>query len=136
MRDRDSRDWSEWLRYAEEDLRSAESSLLAGTLLPRHLCFLAQQAVEKGLKAVLLSADIEPPQYHSLRALAAMVPGSLGVTTLSLDELDRLTRWAARGRYPSDAGDPDQAEAEAAVALAQTMLDVLHDILERDRPSP
>ena len=43
-----------WLRYAKEDLDLAAAIAHAGDRTPRHACFLAQQAAEKGLKAVLV----------------------------------------------------------------------------------
>jgi HEPN domain-containing protein len=40
---------SRWLRYAQEDLSTAES--VVGRGVPRQVCWLAQQSVEKALKA-------------------------------------------------------------------------------------
>lgn len=54
---------STWLRYAEEDLATAEAivgSRLAGVL--RQACFLAQQAAEKALKSVLVGSGIDFPK--------------------------------------------------------------------------
>ena len=51
-----------WLRYAEEDLRTAESLLADSHAIPRHACWLAQQSVEKALKAVLISLQIDFPK--------------------------------------------------------------------------
>ena len=39
-----------WLKYAREDLRAAEAMLGLEEMLPRHVCWLAQQAAEKSLK--------------------------------------------------------------------------------------
>ena len=43
-----------WLRYAQEDLIGAESLIGQRTIASRHVCWLAQQAAEKALKAVLV----------------------------------------------------------------------------------
>ena len=45
----------EWMTYAQGDLVSAEAVLRAPDAPPRNVCYLAQQAVEKALKAVLAS---------------------------------------------------------------------------------
>ena len=42
-----------WLSYAESDL-SLASTKPEGAILPGTLCFLAQQACEKSLKALLI----------------------------------------------------------------------------------
>lgn len=45
----------EWLRYAREDLETAEFVISnLPTLVPRHACFFAQQSAEKALKSVLI----------------------------------------------------------------------------------
>ncbi len=42
-----------WLRFAREDLEAAETLLNEEGYVPRHVCWLAQQAVEKALKGAL-----------------------------------------------------------------------------------
>ncbi len=54
----------EWLVRARSDLALAGSSL-AGVLL-EDLCFHAQQAAEKAIKAVLIRHDTEFPLTHDL----------------------------------------------------------------------
>ena len=43
-----------WLRYAREDLEGAETLLERCVVVPRHICWLAQQSVEKAMKAILV----------------------------------------------------------------------------------
>jgi len=43
-----------WLRYAKEDLVAAEAVVGQQQMVPRHACWLAQQAAEKALKAILV----------------------------------------------------------------------------------
>ena len=50
-----------WLQYAEEDLWAAERMLHQEDALPRHICWLAQQAAEKTLKAALVFVQVEFP---------------------------------------------------------------------------
>ena len=38
-----------WLRYAREDLEGAETLLERRVGVPRHICWLSQQSVEKAL---------------------------------------------------------------------------------------
>ncbi len=48
-----------WLQYAREDLRAAAEILGREVFLPRHACWMAQQAAEKVLKAVLVFHQID-----------------------------------------------------------------------------
>ena len=57
-----------WLRFARSDLVLASIPRPAG-VLPENLCFHAQQAAEKALKAVLLSKGMEVPRTHNIRTL-------------------------------------------------------------------
>jgi len=50
-----------WLRYAYEDLDGAETLLAQRVVVPRHICWLSQQAVEKALKAILVFLVVDFP---------------------------------------------------------------------------
>lgn len=59
---------NEWLKLAEEYLLWTKASL--NDKIYRGACFAAQQAVEKSLKAFLISNDIIIPKIHDLVALS------------------------------------------------------------------
>ena len=48
-----------WLRFATEDLKVAQNLLASNESAPRHICFLAQQAAEKALKAALVLEEMD-----------------------------------------------------------------------------
>ena len=60
---------SRWVRFAREDLEGAEALLADADFIPRHACWLAQQAAEKALKAALVSETVSFPFRHDLDAL-------------------------------------------------------------------
>jgi HEPN domain-containing protein len=62
-----------WLRYAREDLDGAEATLTRPGAIPRHAGFLAQQAAEKALKAVLVFLQIDVPRRHDLDGLRNLI---------------------------------------------------------------
>ena len=66
-----------WLRYAREDLDGAETLLAQRVVVPRHICWLAQQSVEKALKAILVFLTLDFPRRHDLDALRNLVPDDL-----------------------------------------------------------
>ena len=109
-----------WLRYAEEDLRTAESLLRLPHGIPRHACWLAQQAAEKALKAVLTSLQIDFPRTHDLDTLRNLVPDGWQLKDAHPD-LVRLTEWTVEARYPGDWAEPTDEEAKIAVKQARTV---------------
>jgi HEPN domain-containing protein len=79
--------------------RKFESCRKRGTL--EDLCFNAQQAAEKALKAVCLAQGMDIPKTHSLihlmdilEARGIKIPGNVR-------EADILTQYAVQSRYPS-----------------------------------
>ena len=90
----------EWLRYAEADLA------LAGVPLPakgmyEQLSFHAQQAVEKAIKAVLVSQGIDFPKTHSIEFLLTCLPTNVSRAAI-LMQVYKLTGYATIFRYPGD----------------------------------
>ncbi|MGH8884014.1 MAG: HEPN domain-containing protein [Egibacteraceae bacterium] len=91
-----------WLRFAEDDLLSAHTVLEHQDVAFRIAGFLAQQAAEKALKAVLAAHDLPVPRVHNLRVLAARLP--VPTVELNPDDLDLLNPWITAGRYPETCG--------------------------------
>ena len=48
--------------------------LESASIVPRHVCWLAQQAAEKAIKAVLVFLQIDFPRSHDLDALRNLAP--------------------------------------------------------------
>jgi HEPN domain-containing protein len=90
-----------WLRYAREDPIGAESLVGQRTITSRHVCWLAQQAAEKALKAVLVFLQINFPRRYDLDALRNLIPVSWPLKEEHPDLAD-LTEWAVEARYPGD----------------------------------
>jgi len=118
----------DWLRFARSDLAVAKRPA-EGEVLLETLCFHAQQAVEKSLKAVLVAEGTHFPRTHNLKILLDVLPAK---RTASLDvrALAGLTHYATATRYPGDYEDVTEEEyreavrlAEAAVAWAKQGLD-------------
>ena len=113
-------DTARWLRYAEEDLITAETLLEQLHLPPRQSCWYAQQSAEKVLKAALIFLEIDFPRTHDLNVLRNLVPDSWQLKTEHSD-LASLTGWAAEARYPSDMPEATNADASKAVEQARTI---------------
>lgn len=115
-----------WLAQAERDLAAARD--LARTAHHNVACFQAQQAAEKGAKAVLYARGAEDVFGHSvrelLRAAAASAPAlaPLDDAAMRLDRLYIPTRYpnGLPGGIPADAFDA--ADATEAIAHAEAIL--------------
>ena len=58
---------AEWLRRAKSNLERAKAGRICEDILYEDLCFACQQAVEKALKALLISINREFPLHIRLR---------------------------------------------------------------------
>jgi HEPN domain-containing protein len=111
-----------WLRFAAEDLRGAEGLMLQPDAMPRHACWLAQQAAEKAIKAVLVFQEIEFPKTHDLDALRNRVPEGWRLN-LKAPDLAGLTEWSVEARYPGDWPEATAADAREALDQARGILE-------------
>lgn len=109
-----------WLALALDDILTAQTILGHQDRALRNAAFLAQQAAEKALKAVLIAHQLLVPRVHDLVALARLLP--VPVTDLNEAALEELTEWATQGRYPADL--PEAGKHEVA-RLVQLSMDVV-----------
>ena len=68
----------DWLRHARSDLELARTSRDSKILL-EDLCFHAQQATEKALKAVLVFKSLPLLRTHNIRTLMDLLPEDLNL---------------------------------------------------------
>ena len=106
------------LRYAREDLRAAETVAGQPAVAPRHVCWLAQQAAEKALKAGRVFLQIDFPRQHDLDAIRNLFPACWQVKGEHPD-LTELTEWAVEARYPGEWSEATEADAGAALEQAR-----------------
>ena len=106
----------DWLRYAKSDLELARIEKPEGVLL-ENLCFHAQQAAEKTLKAVLIFLEIDFPRTHNIRTLLDLLPEGVGVPP-EVEESAALTDYAVESRYPRSNEPVDDEEYRQVIGLA------------------
>ena len=71
-----AKDPMKWIEVAKADLAIAGMPLPPGGMYEQ-LCFHAQQAAEKSIKAVLLHQGIEFPFTHNLQLLLYLLPPNI-----------------------------------------------------------
>ena len=82
--------YTSWLRKAENDLLNIENNLSAKRIPWDTVCFHAQQAAEKFLKAYLVHRGVEIKRTHDLVALLSVAvefDRSLGETPVRLRKI-------------------------------------------------
>ncbi|MGE5127796.1 MAG: HEPN domain-containing protein [Betaproteobacteria bacterium] len=112
-----------WLRRARSNLARARQ--LAGTpdVLYEDLCFDAQQAAEKALKAVLVAKGVRVPRTHAIAELLTLAQMAHVSIPAHVRSATLLTPYAVEARYPGvweevTAGDYEQALHVAGQVLA------------------
>ena len=120
----------DWLRHARSDLALAQQRQVPEVLLAA-LCFHAQQAVEKSLKAVLVQRGVAFPYTHDLARIITLVKSGGLPWPEELDAAAALTVYAAGSRYPGPGGEMTDEEYNQAVALAKDVLDWVENIVCR-----
>lgn len=111
---------SDWLRYALSDLELATTANAVGVMLEM-LCFHAQQAAEKALKAVLIGQGIPFPKTHNLRVLLDLLPERINVPE-DVRASASLTDYAVSTRYPGVFEAVTEEEYQEAIRLAQSVV--------------
>ena len=123
----DSSDPAAWLRYARGDLALARVPLPEDSFYEQ-LCFHAQQAVEKAVKAVLIINKISYPKTHNIRTLLDLLPKEIVLPT-DVDAATTLTDYAVSGRYPDEVEEVNEEEYREAVRLAEAVVQWAESIL-------
>ncbi|MER3480115.1 MAG: DNA-binding protein [Meiothermus sp.] len=109
-----------WLSLARSDLAYAEH--LPPNGLFETSAFLAQQAAEKALKALLVQRRHPFPKTHNLEYLFELLESaSIGVPA-EVRQAVLLQNYTIRGRYPSGLPELTQAEYEEALGLARQVV--------------
>jgi len=112
----------EWLRRARSNLKLAERGRRLKDVLLEDLCFNAQQAGEKALKAVCLKRGIDFPKTHSLVRLMDILEADGLQLPTEIKEADILTQYAVQARYPGFDEAVTLDEYRYALKLAARLL--------------
>lgn len=105
------------LKKAANDLVAASATLSTGQALDT-VCFHAQQAVEKSLKAILALHEIEYPWWHDLGELLELVRPLASELIPFEDQMFRMTPYAVEARYDEEF-EPSLDEAGEALEVAK-----------------
>ena len=118
----------QWRELALEDFAQARYLFEGGYW--RGVCFNAQQAMEKAIKAELLARGWELERIHNIRRLLTITK-DYGISVKIEDEDIDFIDAIYRGRYPAEEGllplkTPSREDAERALRIAESLLSQLN----------
>jgi HEPN domain-containing protein len=112
----------EWLRHAVSDLNLARIGRDTGDILNVHICFHAQQAVEKAFKAILTSSKIDFTLTHDLDELAYIIKTAGISLPADISEPGSLTPYAEEAQGNGYWADIPAQDVENAIRIAKRVL--------------
>ena len=110
----------EWINRARSNLALAKNRVPGAYL--EDLCFEAQQAAERAIKAVLIARDVEYPYVHDLAHLLSVLEDAGESVPCVVREAVELTPYAVITRYPGPTRPVTAREYLAAVETAEAVV--------------
>ena len=110
----------EWMNRAGGNLALAKTRI-PGVYL-EDLCFYAQQAAEKAIKAVLITREIEFPYVHDLGSLLSLLEEAGEAVPEAMRTAVSLTTYATATRYPNTGAPVTEQEYQEAIAIAEAVV--------------
>ena len=121
----------EWLNRARSNLIRAKHPI-EGVYL-EDLCFDAQQAAEKAIKAVLIHLNVRFPRTHDLAELLTLVEKAGQRVPEQVKRASILTPYAVESRYPGLSEPVTKEEYEEAVSIAEEVLRWAEEVLKKEQ---
>jgi len=122
----------DWIRQAQRDLKSARSQM--ENKFYEWACFIAQQAAEKGIKAVFQKLGAEA-RGHSITDLLIGIKEKIDVPNELIDKAKNLDKYYIPARYPNSwvSGIPGdyitKGDAQDAISNSEKILQFCSSIL-------
>ncbi len=122
----------EWLNRAKSNLAKAKGGISIPGVYLEDLCFDAQQAAEKAVKALLIHLRVRFPYVHDIAELLTLVERAGQVVSMQTRQAIKLTRYAIATRYPGTSEPVTPQEYDEAVAMAGGVVYWVEEILEKE----
>ncbi|MDR1867326.1 MAG: HEPN domain-containing protein [Treponema sp.] len=110
-------DYKIWLVRAKSSLALSKAKI-DEEIFYEDLCFQAQQAVEKSLKAFLVFLDIDPEKTHNLVNLIKELAKRIDIPN-EINEVVILNDYAIQTRYPGYYAPIEEDEYKKAIEKAE-----------------
>jgi HEPN domain-containing protein len=121
------RDYSYWIRIAEEDRTVIRNEFAAPEKVWRVIVFLAQSAAEKYLKAFLAWNGNPPERTHEMTELLKECCAFDPSLTVLITDCGHLSFFSVDSRYPEFEGIYDESSARLAVAASERICNAIRE---------
>ncbi len=111
-----------WCIKADHDYKTAKLLLVEGPELTDNICFHAQQAAEKYLKAFLVYSGLHVEKIHYLPRLIELCSKADPQFHDLIEDAREITDYAASGRYPDGWEEIPLSEAKEAVQKSEKIM--------------
>jgi HEPN domain-containing protein len=112
----------EWLKRAKSNLARAKAGKVSEDILYEDLCFDAQQAAEKALKALCIVHGVKFSRVHDIAYLMELLEKENVTVPKGLQRAKILTDYAVETRYPGDYVPLDEEMYKKALKLATNVV--------------
>jgi len=119
----------DWIKRAKSNMERLKAGRISQDVLYEDLCFDAQQCVEKSLKSLLVSLDVEFPWKHDIDVLFDLISKTGIEIPDNLKGAVILTRYAVHTRYPGLAEPVSEEDYQEALKLAETVFNWVNSII-------
>jgi len=123
-------EWRQWLAKADNDLLNIQNNLASRDIPWDTMCFHAQQAAERTLKALIVHDGGTPNRTHDLVALLAACSASHPELRQLENDCRTLSLLATRVRYPDDFLQLNETIARDALTKSQTICNRVRGLLK------
>jgi HEPN domain-containing protein len=113
--------YEEWIDRAKSSLEVSKIAV-SDNVYYEDLCYQAQQAVEKGLKGLLIYFEVEPEFSHNIRILLDGLEKFI-IIPENIKETTNLTKYAVITRYPGEYDEITKEGYEESVKIAKDCLE-------------
>ncbi|MBM4040567.1 MAG: HEPN domain-containing protein [Planctomycetes bacterium] len=113
----------EWLNRARSNLARAGATRGVPDVYLEDICFDAQQAAEKAIKAVVVSKGVDFPKIHDIADLLSLVSESGVPVPPEVAAAAELTDYAVVARYPSAVEPTTEEDCDAAIQAARAVFE-------------
>ncbi|MCX6150892.1 MAG: HEPN domain-containing protein [Ignavibacteriales bacterium] len=108
----------QWLNRAKSNVTIARLNSNKDLIFYEDLCFEAEQAVEKALKALCILFDIKFPRTHNIQHLVELIENINFKFPEELLAIKELTEYSVETRYPGEYESVSEEEYNRAINLS------------------
>ena len=119
----------EWPNRAHSNLAKAQGGSKLREVYLEDLCFDAQQAAEKAIKAVLIHLHVRFPYVHDLARLLSLAEEAGALVPENVRWSVALTDFAVAARYPGPGEPVSLEEYREALRMASQVIEWAEEVI-------